>query len=210
MKAILKALLSIAFLAVLYSLPTSENIYMAIDPLTIAALASAASGAIGAARNAQRPDVPDFQSEAAISGRAARNRLIRAQEKSLDNLIDTQLSGGLQGASLTESVIGASTDALADIDARIAQSVAQAGNRERAAQFAADTERFQGTNKSISNILQAGTLLALASQNPLEAAINNQVADAAPVTTVPTVSLIDEDGPNDGKAVNFMTLLGDL
>lgn len=145
-----------------------------MGPELIALLATQlASAGIGALRAKNAPEAPNLISPAVSQGQAARGRLLRDQDRTLQELTDAQLSEGLQGTSTTERVIRGTAEGLADIDAQIASSVTDAANRQSMLEYQKEMNKYSGQNQAIAQLLQAGGILAgeyfggSGSENPL-------------------------------------------
>lgn len=138
---------------------------LSINPLLLAAGIQVGAGVINAVQ--KRPDPPDLFTPAVRQATRARGRvaeLLERQGSTLDASLAASGVTGSGGAGQREALIRASTGAIADIDASVADLVTEAGNRQRQVEFNDALQRFQGRQQGVSDLANAGTSILALSQ----------------------------------------------
>lgn len=158
-------------------------------PSPLVPLALSAAGLIGGKLLGDGPDVPDFVPEAVQSAERAQERLDRTLRKRTDDAYEDIAAAGGSGsaaAGVLEGLFDANNEASADLAARSADGIANANNRQAAAQFQRDRLVHQGRANALGQGLQsAATAIALGSADD---------SPLAPPEVVPEVDGLDLEG----------------
>lgn len=171
-----------------------------INPLLVALGIQAGGGIINALQ--RPPETPDLFTPQLREAQRARSRVQELLERQGGNL-DANLSAagvtGSGGAGQRESLIRASTGAIADIDAQLADLVTQAGNNQRNLEFQQASSRFNNRQQAVSQLADAGTSLFSLSQlqgDPLpeQVAADSVVRSVDPLAQQVAQLNVDADG----------------
>lgn len=192
-----------------YLLSTSTDISLAIGPLAVALGANVLGAGIGYLRGRSRRKraeaLADSIRRAAVAGQLdQRQRILDSQEEQADDLLARASSAGVASgagqAALLDRLVRKNQDALATVDANIADVIQAAGQKAEQTKFAGKEAAAEATDKAIGSLLNAGTNIAMGS---LGGGGANPLAQAAKTAGSQTQSIADFSAgaiPIDGLA----------
>lgn len=165
----------------IYLYSQDGDVVMAINPLLLAAIPQVSGGLINAF--IKPPELPDLFTPAVQEAARARGRvqeLLSNQNNTLESALAATGATGSAGAGQREALIRASTGAVSDIDAKLADIITNAGNQQRRAEFENALMRYNSRQQAVSQLANVGT--SLVALNSLQ---NGGVGNV-PTTSGPT------------------------